>query len=244
MPHEMTCFQRAFGEALTGDPGSIAGGPLARALAVHRNTAAKAACDALGANYPVLRALAGEEAFAGWALDYVRLKPPSEPRLNTFGDGFEAFLTNYGATRTLPYLSDVAAVERCVTEALFATDAPPLDVDQAGRALSARSKLRLHPATRFRQFASPAASIWLAHAEPGADALESIDWAAEAALVTRPHLAVQVRVVDLGAIAFLNACASGASLSDAAGAADLAGVDLAALLPALMGAGTFAREIR
>jgi hypothetical protein len=241
MPHELAGFQLAFGETLMGDPGALAGGALARALAVHRNSAAKAAQDALAANYPVLRALGGEEAFAGWASDYVRGHPPSEPRLNAFGDGFEAFLTDYGATRTLPYLSDVAAVERCVTETLFAADAPPLDADEAARALNAQSRLRLHPAARFRQLASPAASIWLAHVEPGAAALESVDWASEAALVTRPHSAVQVRVMDFGAVAFLNACASGASLSDAAAAAGQQGAALAGLLPALIAAGAFAR---
>jgi len=218
-----------------------AGEAMARALAVHRNTAAKAAVDALTANYPVVRALAGDEAFGGWAAEYVRRHPPSEPRLNGFGEGFEAFLANYAATRALPYLSDVAAVERCVTEALFVTDAPPLEADEAARALGVKSRLRLHPAARFRQLASPAASIWLAHAEPGAVALESIEWTSEAVLVTRPSHAVQVGLIDRGAIAFLNACGSGASLSHAASAASLAGADLASLLPPLIAAGAFAR---
>ena len=241
MPHELADFQLDFGEALMGNSPALADGALARALAVHRNTAAKAAQDALAANYPVLRALGGDEAFAGWASDYVRRQPPTEPRLNAFGDGFEVFLATYDATRALPYLSEVAAVERCVTEALFAADARPLDADEAARALCAESRLRLHPAARFRQLASPAASIWLAHTEPGAQALESIAWDNEAVLVTRPGFAVQVCVVDPGAIAFLNACASGASLSDAAAVAHVAGADLAGLLPALIAAGAFAR---
>jgi hypothetical protein len=241
MPREMANFQLGFGEALLGDRPALADGALARALAVHRNTAAKAAQDALAANYPVLRALGGDEAFAGWASDYVRRHRPTEPRLNAFGEGFDVFLATFDATRALPYLSDVAAVERCVTEALFAADARPLDADEAAGALGAESRLRLHPAARFRQLASPAASIWLAHSEPGAQALESIAWSNEAVLVTRPSFAVQVLVVEPGAIAFLDACASGASLSDAAAAAHLAGADLAGLLPVLITAGAFAR---
>ena len=55
-------FQAAFAGLLAGR--GEAGDPaLARAVAVHRNTAAKAAQDALAANYPVLRALFGEAPF-------------------------------------------------------------------------------------------------------------------------------------------------------------------------------------
>lgn len=244
MPPEMETFQFAFGEALMGDPSALARGDkddaVARALAVHRNTIAKATQDALAANYPVLRELAGEEAFAGWASAYVRDHPPTEPRLNAFGEGFEAFLAEYGPTRPLPYLSGVAAVERCVTEALFAADAAPLGADEAARTLTAESWIPLHPAARFRQLSSPAASIWLAHVVPGAPALESIAWSDEAVLATRPLGAVEVRVIDSGAIAFLEACAGGAALSEAAVAADRAGGDLASLLPTLIDAGALA----
>lgn len=244
MSPDLDAFQDAFGEGLMGDRPALvgaAGEAMARALAVHRNTAIKAAKDALAANYPVVRALAGDEAFAGWSADYVRRHPPSEPRLNGFGDGFEPFLATYAATRSVPYLSEVAAVERCVTEALFVADTPPLEADEAACTLGVESRLRLHPAVRFRQLASPAVSIWLAHAKPGAVALESIVWTSEAVLVTRPRHVVQVGLIDRGAIAFLNACASGASLSHAASAANLAGADLAGLLPALIAAGAFAR---
>jgi hypothetical protein len=244
MPPEIEAFQLAFGAALMGDRRALAGvaenGALTRALSVHRNTAAKAVQDALAANYPVLRALGGDEAFAGWAADYARLHPPTEPRLNAFGERFEAYFATCKATRVLPYLADVAAIERYVTEALFAADARPLEAEAAARDLAPDSRLRLHPASRFRQLASPAVSIWLAHARPGAGELESIAWRQEAVLVTRPLGAVEVRVIDPAAIAFLDACAVGNALSEAAAAADRAGADLASLLPTLIEAGALA----
>jgi hypothetical protein len=58
--------------------------------------------------------------------------------------------------------------------------------------------------------------------------------------VTRPLGEVEVRVIDSGAVAFLEACAGGAPLSEAAVAADGAGADLASLLPTLLEAGALA----
>ena len=64
---DLEAFQRQFGDALVNSGGAdirVLDVALARALAVHRNTVAKAAQDALAANYPILRALCGAEVFA------------------------------------------------------------------------------------------------------------------------------------------------------------------------------------
>jgi Putative DNA-binding domain len=240
---EMARFQRCFGGALasSADAGTRVVDPaLARALAVHRNTAAKAAQTALAANYPVVQALFGDAAFGACAAAYVRLYPPREPRLNAFGRSFATFLRGYDPARAFAYLPDVADLERLCTESLFAADAEPAKADELAAHIAKQSSPRLHPATRWRQFATPAVSIWRAHQASEAAAFEAIVWSAEGALVTRPFGAVRVTLADPGLLAFLRACGAGADLTGAALAADAAGADFSTLLPILIEAGALA----
>ena len=90
-----------------------------RALAVHRNTATKAARDALFANYPVVAALVGEDAFAACATAYVEVSPPAEARLCLYGSRFPAFVDAWTPFAEASYLGAVAALERLNDEILF-----------------------------------------------------------------------------------------------------------------------------
>jgi len=240
---EMAAFQRRFGAALAvgANPDvRIVDSALARALAVHRNTSAKAARDALAANYPVVRALCGDPAFDACAAAYVQSHPPREARLNAFGKGFDIFLRSYEPAQGLGYLPDVARLERLLTEALFASDAEPLDAAQIAQMLREQSLPHLHPATRFERFASPAVSIVLAHQAAEDSAFDAIVWSPEDALLTRRAGRLRVVVADPGMLAFLQACKAGADLSAAVLAADEAGADFSILLPPLIEAGAFA----
>ncbi len=227
-------FQKSFGTLLAH--GGDASPAIARALAIHRNTSAKAAQDALAANYPVVAALCGDDAFIGAAAAFVREQPPHEPRLCLYGDGFATFLRSYRPFAELSYLADVAALERLHVEALFAADAPVFD----GSDFDLARPLALHPAARFACFASPAAAIWQAHRPDAAiDALDAVTWNAERVLVTRPGGEVLITAIDRPALAFLASCAVGDTLGEAAAVATVAGGDLTATFATLIGAGTF-----
>lgn len=191
---------------------------LARALTIHRNTSAKAAQTALADSYPVVRAMVGEEPFDAVAYDFVEEMPPAEPRLCFYGERFAGFLAAYPPFAEHRYLADVAQVERLVIEALFAADADPRDpVSFANLDLDA--PLILHPAVRVAQLTSPAGSLWLAHQDDApADALDSLLWQPECVLITRPGNRIAVSVETPAATAFIEACANGMPLGEAAGA--------------------------
>lgn len=214
---ESADFQAVFGAALAGriptaDPS------LARAVAIHRNTSAKAAQTAIADNFPVIRTMVGDEAFNAVAHDFVETAPPVDPRLCLYGAGFATFLDTYPPFADHRYLADVARIERLVIEALFAADAKARDPASFGN-LDLDAPLRLHPAVRVAWVASPAGSLWLAHqSDAPADALESVDWAAECVLVTRPGNLIAVSVETPAATAFIEACANGVPLGEAAGA--------------------------
>lgn len=235
-------FQDAFGAALARPvtSGELADPATMRALSIHRNTALKASQDALTANYPVIRALFGEDAFAACALTFATLAPPSAPCLNAYGEGFPEFLASYVPAMAVPYASDVARVERLVTEALFVADAAVLGGADLAADLNPLEPLALHPAVRFVAFAFPAASLWLAHQAEAAETLADIVWAPDAVLVTRPVGAVRVQRLAPGGLEFLTACAAGKPLAAAALSATRAGGDLTTLFSSLITAGAFA----
>nr|WP_295667504.1 DNA-binding domain-containing protein [Sphingomonas sp.] len=231
-------FQHAFGDALFGAPMLVADPAPARALAVHRNTSAKAAQDALADNFPVVRALVGAQAFAGAATDFVEQAPPVDPRLCLYGAGFPAFFSQYTPFAEYSYLADVGTIEWLAIEALFAADAASLDGAAFDADLDLDRPLRLHPATRHARLSSPAGSIWLAHQADDADAsLADLVWVGEAILVTRPADALIVTIFPSGGAAFLDACRAGQSLGAAAAGC---GDHLPAIFATLTAAGAFA----
>jgi Putative DNA-binding domain len=237
---DLLSFQQRFAEVLESPGLVLATSPLLRAIRVHRNTAMKAALDALTDNYPVVRALVGEEAFAACAASFVGVNPPTDPRLCLYGAKFDAFLSGYVPFVEVSWLAGVARLEWLRIEALFAADAPPLDLSSAKGAISVDTRLKLHPAVRMLVSDAPVASLWLAH-QPSADAdaIERVEWLPEIALVTRPADRVIIRVADPGAAAFLSACARGEPLGEAAHAANEAAGDVAKVFAGLIGAGAF-----
>src|SRR5262249_59173381 len=94
----------------------------------------------------------------------------------------------------LPYLADVARVDRWWLDAHVAADAPVLsggDLAKRDPASLDRSRLRLHPSVRFGWFDQPIVSIWQRNRGPATTDAE-LELRAEGALVVRPHHDVAV----------------------------------------------------
>lgn len=232
---EVAVFQERFGRLLVNDaqPRDVA---LRRAFAVHRNTSTKAALDALAANYPVIVRLVGVESFQACAHDYVRYRPPTDPRLCLYGATFPSQVAAWHAFTDYPYLGSVAALERLVLEALFAADATPLNPDLLKDGVDPDAALVLHPATRVAEFKWPAVTIWQAHQSDEVTGLTPMQWAPETALVTRPINSVEVRSVDPATHAFLTS----PTLGEAAVAAHERGGDVGEIFSSLLMSGAFA----
>jgi hypothetical protein len=242
---EYRAFQESFGAALRRDassPAGVAATATARAMAVHRNNSAKAAQDALADNYPVTRAVVGDEPFRGCAAAFVDAHPPNDPRLCVYGSEFALFVDSYPPFSTLPYLPDLVRLERQVVEALFAADAPALDIPDTPLQPSPEAAIALHPATRYAVCSWPCVSIWLAHQDEAADnALENIVWRREIALITRPYGHIRVMAIDSDALAVVQACEARLPLDERAIAESRGSMSLATTLRALAAAGAFRR---
>ena len=165
----------------------------------------------LGEAYPVVRRLVGEPFFDGAARAFLAAHPPRSRSLALFGDGYPGFLECFPPAASLPYLADVARLERARLEALHAGDAAPLAptaMAGLGDAL-AEARFIAHPTTRLVESRHPIVDIWRANqanAEPGA---ECIPVSAQCALVTRPQLSVEVRAITAAEAVFARALAAG-----------------------------------
>jgi hypothetical protein len=242
-------FQEAFSQAL--QTGVTPDSTLA-ALAdqpgfwVYRNTVTKGCVDALLANYPAVARLVGDEWFRAATAVFVRQSPPQCPMLVNYGDVFPDFLATFEPAVELTYLSDVARLDRFWTEAHVASDQAPVAagaIATVDSRLLGRTVLRPHASARWKWFADrPIYSLWRCNREDGnVDALRTLVWRGEGALVVRPYAAVEAIELSAGGCAFMDACAAGAGLSDAGLAALDADqdIDLANLMTQLLRAGAF-----
>jgi Putative DNA-binding domain len=235
---DLATFQQGFARTLA-DAATCAG-----ALAVYRNTSRYGAVEALRANYPIAAAIVGPDMFDGITVEYAEVRPPRSPVLACYGRGFADWIENQPWAPDIPYLSDVARVERMHIEALFAEDIDPLAADSitvAGAIDWNRTRLRLHPATRFGWATTPAMSIWLAH-QGDSSAFENLEWRSQGGLFVRPHGIICGEVLGSAAHRFL----FGIRLGETVGAAALAtaalypDADVGDLFASLLTSGAFA----
>ena len=91
--------------------------------------------------------------------------PPRRPVLALYGARFPDWLEGQPWFGDLPYLPDVARIERLHIETLFAADAEPLDMNAAQRTATTgrRSVCSFIPRPASTWLTAPAMSIWLAH---------------------------------------------------------------------------------
>ena len=171
-------FQRGFALALDE--------PATGAMRVYRNTVLHGTVEALRANYPVVEQIVGFEMFEAVAVDYATECPPRRPVLALYGARLPDWLEEQSWVGDMPYLPDVARVERLHVESLMAADAQPLRSGDLPNCGPHDRLIGLHPALRFTWLKTPAMSIWLGHQRPMGSELK-VDWKAEGALFSRPE---------------------------------------------------------
>jgi hypothetical protein len=250
MSTALSRFQDSFAQALLAAEPDAASEVAALVgqlgFAVYRNTVMKGCIDALQANYPSVTRLVGEEWFRAATAIYVQTHLPDDARMVYYGEDFVDFLEHFEPAAELPYLPDVARLDRLWTDAHTAEDQPPLDPSSISGFTPeqlADIVLHPHPAARWTWFpGKPAYTIWRRNREALDDASE-IEWRSEGALLVRPHGAVAWIALDAAGCAFLDACKAGRPLAEAA--VDALNVnpdtDLALLLSRLLEAGAFSR---
>jgi len=210
---------------------------------VYRNNVTVSLINALAATFPATLRITGEDFFRAMARSHIRATPPTSVLLFEYGRDFPAFIEAYEYARPMPWLADVARIERAWLDAYHAADAEPL----TPHALASVSIARLgnvvlvpHPATRIVRSRFPALSIFAANRENGPVAPVTAS-EPEDALVTRPRLDVVVRRLPPGGAVFLTQLIAGEPLGPAAAAAlaESPEFDLPANIAGMLAAGVF-----
>jgi len=210
---------------------------------VYRNNVTVSLIDALAAVFPAVQRIVGIDFFRGMARLHVRATPPTCPLLFEYGRDFAAFIEAFEHTKDLPWLADVARIERAWLDAYHAADSRPLSIDELGEVPPDRLGdivFTPHPTMRIVQ--SPYPSVAVFAANRGDDPVTPIrSDAAEDALVTRPEMDVVVRLLPAGGALFLKELARGEKLGAAASAAsaNTAAFDLPLNITGMIEAGAF-----
>lgn len=210
---------------------------------VYRNNVTVSLIDALAGIFPAIQRLTGVEFFRAMARFHLRDTPPSSPLLFEYGRDFPAFIEQYEYARSLPWLADVARIERAWLDAYHSPDVEPLAAD----ALASVPPERLadlvftpHPATRIVRSDYPALTIFAVNrGDDPVGSIEVVD--PEDALITRPEMEVVVRHLPAGGAEFLISLLSGEPLGIAAAKAIEAcpSFDIAASVAGMIEAGVF-----
>lgn len=210
---------------------------------VYRNNVAYSLIEALGKNYPAVKAQCGEARFNDAARLYLSQHPPRGKIMFELGLGFAEWLDGFApATAQMPWLADLARLERAFLAAYHAGDTPPLDpAVMATIAPEAFAELRFIKHSAAVLMASSYSIFTLLEAgRNGAVVPEPLE--AQTVLVTRPRLEVEVRALPKDVSQFMSEILQGASLAEAAAAGFQTNpeFDLSACLGGLLQSGAMA----
>ncbi|CAN7341855.1 DNA-binding domain-containing protein [Caballeronia sp. LjRoot34] len=192
--------------------------PSEKRFNVYRNNVVAGLVEALKAAYPAVCRIVGHDFFAAMARVYVALEPPRSPVMLDYGETFPDFIERFEPAKSVPYLRDVARLERAWVDAYHAAEAPPADPALLAT-IDSRSLpqigFMLHPTVRVVRSSFPVVQIWLMNIDAGEPAAIDISSGGENALVVRPIAEVEVRRLPAGAATFVIGLAAGASVADA-----------------------------
>lgn len=205
-------------EGLTGPDGE----PSADRFAVYRNNVAVGLIDALADAFPAVRRIVGDEFFRAMARIHALAEPPASPILLDYGAKFAEFIAGFPPATGLPYLADVARIERAWREAYYAAEAEPIDPaalagldpnDLPGLGLT------VHPSLRLVRSQFPALTIWAMNVGDGEATSVDLTGSGEDVLIVRPHAVVEARSLPEGGLEFIEALRGGETVLGAAAGA-------------------------
>jgi len=230
---------RAPPAVISGPNGKTAG----KRYNVYRNNVTVGLINALAATFPATKRITGEDFFRAMARFHVRATPPTSPLLFEYGYDFPDFIERYEYAQDMPWLADVARIERAWLDSYHAADEKPLTPQALATILPEQlvdATLTPHPSARILRSRFPAVSIFAANRSEGpVGRIQSSE--PEDALIIRPGSEVIVRHLPPGGAVFISHLMAGETLGISAAAAlnDYPDFDLSVNITGMIEAGVF-----
>lgn len=101
--------------------------PVAIRLGIYSNAYRIRLTEGLGANYPQLQSVLGDEYFEALALEYIEARPSMHYSIRWFGSDLEAYLRETRPSQ--PWFAELAQWEWALASAFDATDAEPVRME-------------------------------------------------------------------------------------------------------------------
>jgi hypothetical protein len=135
-----------------------------RRMRIYQNNTRASLTSTLMAVFPVTVRMVDERFFRYAANEFIRAKPPTEPRLVRYGADFPAFLRTFKGLEDLPYVAETARLEWAIAEALDEASLPPVPIAALnGSAGDTAPTFVLQPSLRMVVSHWPVLAIWSAH---------------------------------------------------------------------------------
>jgi hypothetical protein len=180
-----------------------------QAIGTYRGNAGALAERALGAAYPTIAALVGEESFAALARHCWQQHPPERGDLGEWGAALPRFIADNPQLADEPYLADSARLDWALHRATRAADAQgtwPPELSALASTDPTRLRVQMAPGAAVIASRFPIVTVWRAH--QGTASFDDVRGAfnaahAETAFVWRePGHAVRVEAVSTSDAAF------------------------------------------
>jgi hypothetical protein len=84
--------------------------------------------ESLAAHFVTVHRVLGEERFHDLVAHYLMRFPSNSPNIGDLGEAFPGFIQESPHSKSIPFLYELAMLERAIMECLFTNHLPPLDV--------------------------------------------------------------------------------------------------------------------
>lgn len=165
-------------------------------LAIYANAYPARLLEALADNFPMLKALLGDDQFADLGRGYLRTHPSQHFSVRWFGEALADFIATQAIYSDYPVIAEMAALEWAMTLAFDAEDAVSMrlcDIETIPAESWPAMIFKLHPAVQTLTLFTNAPAVWqaLQKNEPPPEAIVATQ--ASTWIVWRQDLAVYFR---------------------------------------------------
>lgn len=221
LAHRQEDFAKALLDPMCPIPHGLVGpdgNPSTKRFNVYRNNVVAGLTGTLEDAFPAVARIVGGEFFAAMARVYVTTNPPSSPIMLDYGEGFANFIGEFEpASRTVPYLRDVARLERAWLEAYHSSEAQALSAESFV-AFSADDlmnlRVTLHPSLRVVRSEFPVLTLWQTNIAGAVPTRVDLNAGGQEVLISRPGADVELRSLPPGGAAFIEGLCEGLCLLD------------------------------